>query len=85
MGVPNVKKGARVNFVTAQNEVIDAKVISDGPNEWGQIDLAVSKHPRHGDLTVTLSPHDPDGKKHDSWHVPAAQPAPAATATTATK
>lgn len=87
MPAPSVKKGQKINFVIRggdHTEHAEARATADGPDAYGQLDLVVdAKHPKHAGLTVTKSPHDPDGKKPDSWHVPASsQPAQAAPATT---
>jgi|GEM_PF-5126341 len=74
MSAPDVKKGQRVILVLANGDRTEAKAIADGPDDGGRIDLAVTKHPRHGDFTITRAPHDPTGTKADSWHLQAPPP-----------
>jgi len=82
MSAPSVKKGSKVNLVLANGERAEAKIISDGADDAGRVDLSVAKHPKHGDFTITRAPHDPTGAKADSWHLPNKAPAQEAAATT---
>ena len=85
MTIPTVKKGTKVLLVTAKGESIDAKIVSDGADDNGLVDLSVNDD-KYGKFNITRSPFDPTGTQPDSWHtVPAApQPKPAQPPTPAT-